>query len=96
MQTNHGCEPRGQAGVCRNTSTFPASRTFPMPDTRPLRLAIDIGGTFTDTVLSDGGDRPLSATKTLTTHENPALGALEGAQHVIGLEDALKANAEGE
>ncbi|MFA3916869.1 hydantoinase/oxoprolinase family protein [Ruegeria hyattellae] len=48
-----------------------------------LRLAIDIGGTFTDTVLVSGHDRIAGSTKTLTTHENPALGAMEGARHVL-------------
>lgn len=48
-----------------------------------LRLAIDIGGTFTDTVLMSGKDVILASTKTLTTHDNPAEGALEGADRVM-------------
>lgn len=48
-----------------------------------LRLAIDIGGTFTDTVLLAGEDQILASTKTLTTHENPADGALLGAARVM-------------
>ena len=48
-----------------------------------LRLAIDIGGTFTDTVLMAGEDQILASTKTLTTHENPADGALLGASRVM-------------
>lgn len=47
-----------------------------------LRLAIDIGGTFTDTVLVEGEDTILASTKTLTTHQNPADGALQGAVRV--------------
>ena len=47
-----------------------------------LRLAIDIGGTFTDTVLVEGEDTILASTKTLTTHQNPADGALQGATRV--------------
>ncbi len=47
-----------------------------------LRLAIDIGGTFTDTVLVEGEDTVLASTKTLTTHQNPADGALQGATRV--------------
>lgn len=50
---------------------------------RNLRLAVDIGGTFTDTVLMSGPERILGSTKTLTTHENPADGALEGVRRVI-------------
>ncbi|MEM7237796.1 MAG: hydantoinase/oxoprolinase family protein, partial [Pseudomonadota bacterium] len=42
-----------------------------------LRLAIDIGGTFTDSVVADG-DSVLCSTKTLTTHGNPSEGALAG------------------
>lgn len=48
-----------------------------------LRLAIDIGGTFTDTVLVAGDDTILASTKTLTTHLNPADGAMEGAMRVM-------------
>ena len=40
-----------------------------------LRLAVDIGGTFTDTVLVN--------TKTPTTPDNPTLGALDGAKRVL-------------
>ncbi|WP_170791718.1 hydantoinase/oxoprolinase family protein [Ruegeria lacuscaerulensis] len=48
-----------------------------------LRLAIDTGGTFTDTVLVSGDETIVASTKTLTTHQNPADGAMEGAQRVI-------------
>lgn len=48
-----------------------------------LRLAIDIGGTFTDTVLVEGEDSIRASTKTLTTHRNPADGAMEGARRVM-------------
>jgi N-methylhydantoinase A len=48
-----------------------------------LKLAIDIGGTFTDTVLMDREERVLASNKTLTTHENPALGAFDGAQRAL-------------
>lgn len=48
-----------------------------------LRLAIDIGGTFTDTVLVEGEEAILASTKTLTTHRNPADGAMEGAARVM-------------
>ncbi|MGI9390513.1 MAG: hydantoinase/oxoprolinase family protein [Boseongicola sp.] len=48
-----------------------------------LRLASDIGGTFTDTVLMDNNSRLLGSTKTPTTPDKPALGALEGARRVL-------------
>ncbi|WP_419738710.1 hydantoinase/oxoprolinase family protein [Ruegeria sp.] len=51
--------------------------------TTALRLAIDIGGTFTDTVLVSGDETILASTKTLTTHQNPAEGAMEGALRVV-------------
>ncbi len=47
-----------------------------------LRMAIDIGGTFTDTVLMDDLGRVIALTKTLTAHGDPSEGALEGAHRV--------------
>jgi len=45
-------------------------------------VATDIGGTFTDTVLAD--DNGVCATaKTLTTHDNPTTGALDGVRCVL-------------
>jgi N-methylhydantoinase A len=52
----------------------------PLPQ---LRLAIDIGGTFTDTVLVSGDEHILASAKSLTTHANPADGAMEGAARVM-------------
>ena len=48
-----------------------------------LRLAIDIGGTFTDTVLMGGSGAVLASAKTLTTHADPAEGAVRGAASVL-------------
>ncbi len=47
------------------------------------RVAVDIGGTFTDSVIEDGRGRILATTKTPTTPQNPTLGALEGVDHVL-------------
>ncbi|MCY3679282.1 MAG: hydantoinase B/oxoprolinase family protein [Gemmatimonadetes bacterium] len=47
------------------------------------RLAIDIGGTFTDVAL-ETGDR-LVTTKVLTTHAAPQDGVLEGIHKVLGI-----------
>lgn len=44
-----------------------------------LRMAIDIGGTFTDAVLVDSRDTIVASTKTLTSHKNPADAATVGA-----------------
>ena len=54
-----------------------------MPTTRGFRLASDIGGTFTDTVLIDGDARIVATAKTPTTPDRPALGALDGARRVL-------------
>ena len=54
-----------------------------MQDIHGFRLATDIGGTFTDTVLVDGGGRIVASAKTPTTPANPTIGALEGARQVI-------------
>jgi len=51
--------------------------------TQKLRMAIDIGGTFTDTVLIDSDKSILASTKTLTSHQNPADAAVVGAQKTL-------------
>ncbi|WP_037308747.1 hydantoinase/oxoprolinase family protein [Ruegeria halocynthiae] len=54
-----------------------------MIHTDGLRLAIDIGGTFTDTVLLNRASDVVATAKTPTTPQRPALGALAGAAHVL-------------
>ena len=54
-----------------------------MTSTPGHRLAIDIGGTFTDTVLVDAQNRLVGSFKTPTTPRDPTQGALDGARHVI-------------
>ena len=46
-----------------------------------IRLSVDIGGTFTDVVLSQLGH--LTTTKVLTTHADPALGVMTGIGAVL-------------
>ena len=58
----------------------------------PLRIGLDIGGTFTDLVLADPRTGGLRLHKRLTTPEDPATGALDGlaaivASHGVGLSD---------
>ena len=48
----------------------------------PDRVAVDIGGTFTDVVLETGGRHV--TTKVLTTHQAPAVGVLAGLRQVLG------------
>jgi 5-oxoprolinase (ATP-hydrolysing)/N-methylhydantoinase A len=60
--------------------------------TASLRLGFDIGGTFTDFVLTDPSTGALRLHKRLTTPDDPAIGALAGvaqivAEHGAGLED---------
>ncbi len=66
-----------------------------MTASKPLRLAIDIGGTFTDTVLVSGEEGKLASAKTLTTHENPANGAMEGAARVMAQSGCTLADVTG-
>jgi len=46
-----------------------------------VRLAVDIGGTFTDIALEANGS--LITNKLLTTSQEPATAVLEGIQHVL-------------
>ncbi len=52
-----------------------------MSDTRGVRLAVDIGGTFTDAVLERNGR--YHGAKVLTTTEAPALGFMQAALRVL-------------
>ncbi len=52
-----------------------------MPAT--LRLGFDIGGTFTDFVLSDPATGALRLHKRLTTPQDPAIGALAGLRQIL-------------
>ena len=48
-----------------------------------FHLAIDIGGTFTDTVVFDDEKNVRASNKTLTTHANPTDGAFEGGTRAL-------------
>ena len=49
------------------------------------RLAVDIGGTFTDIVLEYNSTR--TTTKVLTTHAAPEMGVMNGVERVLALAD---------
>ncbi|MFD1160389.1 hydantoinase/oxoprolinase family protein [Roseovarius aestuarii] len=66
-----------------------------MADRPQLRIAVDIGGTFTDTVLMSASCDVLATCKTPTTLSNPTLGALEGVEHALGAADASFAQIAG-
>lgn len=55
--------------------------------TSNLRIAVDIGGTFTDAVLVDSDNTVLATAKTLTTPNNPTDGALAGVK--LAMDDAV-------
>ena len=48
------------------------------PDASRYRLGVDIGGTFTDFVLTDGSTGAIAVEKTLTTPQEPERGVLSG------------------
>lgn len=52
------------------------------PETREARLAVDIGGTFTDVVLEMSGRQRITY-KLLTTYDHPGNAVLEGIDHVL-------------
>ena len=66
-----------------------------MTENNELRLACDIGGTFTDTVLMDAGGSVVATAKTPTTIDKPALGALNGARRVVSATGAEWARVTG-
>jgi N-methylhydantoinase A len=55
-----------------------------MNTTAKLRLAVDIGGTFTDVAVAGETGEIIATTKTPTTPGNPTEGALTGARRVLG------------
>jgi N-methylhydantoinase A len=67
----------------RAVTAHPRTTSLPvnMTTKHPLRLAIDIGGTFTDTVLMDGAATVIATAKTATTPADPSEGALAGRAH---------------
>ena len=49
-------------------------------DRRPLRIAVDVGGTFTDLQILDARDGAVRAWKTPTTPEDPSAGLMRGVK----------------
>ena len=50
-----------------------------------MRIAIDVGGTFTDVVLIDDATGQIHCTKVLTTHRNLAEGVITGIDKILGM-----------
>lgn len=63
--------------------------------TKGLRLAVDIGGTFTDTVLIDARSTILATAKTPTTRANPTFGAIDGVERVLAEANSTLSQIEG-
>jgi N-methylhydantoinase A len=78
-----------------NHSTFLSSGNFIMNITKGLRLAVDIGGTFTDTVLIDARSTILATAKTPTTPANPTFGAIDGVERVLAEANSTLSQIEG-
>ena len=53
-----------------------------------IRLAVDIGGTFTDVVLDADGER--TSVKVLTTYDDPANGVIEGLTQILTKNPAVQ------
>jgi len=54
-----------------------------MTPNETYRLAVDIGGTFTDVAVADDSGKICATAKTATTPNNPTEGALQGTQIVL-------------
>ncbi|MBI5445264.1 MAG: hydantoinase/oxoprolinase family protein [Deltaproteobacteria bacterium] len=50
-----------------------------------MRIAIDVGGTFTDVILVDEGTGAFHYAKTPTTHRDLAQGVLQGLEEILGI-----------
>ena len=63
------------------------SAVAPHAASQAARLAVDIGGTFTDVVLETEKGAQIT-TKLLTTHEHPGIAVLEGINTVMQQADS--------
>lgn len=53
-----------------------------------LRIAVDIGGTFTDVAVADSDGTIIATNKTATTPDNPTAGAMNGVRRALATIDA--------
>ena len=51
-----------------------------MPADKPVRIAVDIGGTFTDLQIQDARTGAINAFKTPSTPQDPSIGLIDGIQ----------------
>ena len=59
-----------------------------------FKLAVDVGGTFTDLVLYDSATREISTGKLLTTPANPSAAILAGTQRLLARREVAAADIE--
>ena len=55
-----------------------------MADTKPVRIAVDIGGTFTDLQIQDARTGAVYALKTPSTPQDPSIGLITGVMQAAG------------
>src|SRR4051794_34573752 len=63
------------------------ARGAPTPE-QLMRLGIDVGGTFTDLLLSDDGRGRVFQAKTPSTPEDQSIGILKGVELICGMAGA--------
>src|SRR5581483_12362086 len=59
-----------------------------------FRLAVDVGGTFTDLVLYDSATREISTGKLLTTPHDPSAAILDGTSRLLARKEVAPADLE--
>lgn len=64
-------------------------------ETKPQRLAVDIGGTFVDAVTFDRESRTVAVEKVSTTPDRPSAGVLDAVEAVEGSLAATEAFVHG-
>ena len=72
------------AGRPASASALHPNRAVRMTQPRPVRIAVDIGGTFTDLQVLDARTGALHAWKTPTTPDDPSHGLLTGVTEAAG------------
>ena len=80
-----GCLPRciDWLSLLRTDVINPMPTQLPVKHSQTYRLAVDIGGTFTDSVLMHRTGDIIASAKTPTTHSNPTDGAWHGVERVL-------------
>ncbi len=79
----HGSTSRAGSNVADSGWVGQESTTSSTPLSRPLRIGVDTGGTFTDIVAVDGRTGQVSTTKTPSTPADPADGFLTGIRKIL-------------